>query len=267
MVPGVGIEPTLPCGNEILNLARLPVSPPGQVGAGRESLQGAQYMRFVGTGNPPGALWPENCGILRPFVAPAHHSVQMTSKFAQPLDAGQLARAQRGEPAALELLYRQFGGPVLGLARRLLRRNELAEEVVQDTFLDVMRKIHGFRGEAPVGMWIRQIAVNRCLMLLRSYWEQHRDALPDHDTPAAGQERMHGTWNDDLSRLDIDALLEQLPPDTRTVLWLHEVEGYTHEEIGRLMGKTTSYSKSRLARGHARLRELVAAPIVEDSAP
>lgn len=223
-------------------------------------------MRFARAGKPPGTPWRENCEILRPFAAAAHHSVQMTSKFAQPFDAGQLARAQRGEPAALELLYRRFGGPVLGLARRLLRRNELAEEVVQDTFLDIMRKIHGFRGEAPVGMWVRQIAVNRCLMLLRSYWEQHRESLPDHDTPNAGAERVSHRV-DDWIRIDIEALLEQLSPDTRTVLWLHEVEGYTHEEIGRLMGKTASYSKSRLARGHARLRELVAAPVAEDSAP
>ena len=159
---------------------------------------------------------------------------------------------------ALEAIYRQFGGPVLGLARRLLRRNELAEEIVQDTFLDVMRKIHSFRSEAPLGMWIRQIAVNRCLMLLRSYWEQHRESLPDFE--------VHGTEDAELANYDMDVLLDKLPPDSRVVMWLHEVEGYTHEEIGKLMGKTSSYSKSRLTRSYARLQQLASENLAEDVA-
>lgn len=182
----------------------------------------------------------------------------MSSKFAQPFDARQLAKAQRGDPAALESIYRQFGGPVLGLARRLLRRNELAEEIVQDTFLDVMRKIRGFRGEAPLGMWIRQIAVNRCLMLLRSYWEQHRESLPEFE--------LNGAENTDLANYDMDVLLDKLPPDSRVVMWLHEVEGYTHEEIGKLMGKTASFSKSRLTRSYSHLQQLVCEELTEDMA-
>ncbi|MDX1454296.1 MAG: RNA polymerase sigma factor [Gammaproteobacteria bacterium] len=187
----------------------------------------------------------------------------MSSKFSQAVDTAVIDRARSGDMQAFEALYRQFGGPVLGLARRILQRNDLADEVVQDTFIDVMRKIDGFRGDSPLGMWIRRIAVNRCLMLLRSYWEQHR--VDEADGEKFHAERALGI--DLLTASDLESLLGQLSPEGRTVLWLHEVEGYTHEEIGGLLGRTSSFSKSQLARSYARLQALVATSATEDRAP
>ena len=82
-------------------------------------------------------------------------------------------RAKRGESEAFEAIFREHSRMAFSVARRLLKDPDLAQEVVQDTFVDVMRKIGSFRGEAPLGAWIRRIAVNRSLMLLRSYWNKH----------------------------------------------------------------------------------------------
>lgn len=176
----------------------------------------------------------------------------MASRFAQTIEPGLLERAVAGDMAAHAELFRRFGGAVFTLARRLVKRADVAEEILQETFLDVLRQIGGYRNDAPFGFWLRRIAVNRCLMFLRSYWERHGDSL---DTELADDD---GDFDAALQRADLLALLERLPPLGRTVLWLHEIEGYTHEEIGTLLGRTTSFSKSQLARSHVRLRALVA---------
>lgn len=176
----------------------------------------------------------------------------MTSTFAQPVDGRVLRAAARGDMQAHGALYDQFSAPVYTLARRLVRRADIAEEILQEVFLDVIRRIGTYRNEAPFGAWLRRIAVNRCLMFLRSSWEEK-------SAPLDGEPATAGGLPADASRIDLAKLLDCLPPLGRTVLWLHEVEGYTHEEIGRLLGKTTSFSKSQLARGHARLCRLVGA--------
>lgn len=172
----------------------------------------------------------------------------MSKGFSQTVEPQLLRRAQQGDRAAHAELYRRFGPAVFTLARRLLRRPDVAEEVLQDAFIDVLRRIGSYRGEAPLGAWIRRIAMNRCLMFLRSYWEKHSDDLPDA-LPATGSRPELEVENLDLLRL-----LEELPDTARAVVWLHDVEGYTHEEIGRLMNRSTSFSKSQLARAYNRLQ-------------
>jgi len=175
----------------------------------------------------------------------------MTNGFSSEVDPMLLVRAQAGDMNAHADLFRQFGAAVFTLARRLVRRPDVAEEILQETFLDVMRRIGGYRGEAPIGFWIRRIAVNRSLMFLRSYWEQQGEALE--------AEIIDDGSNFDiaLGRVDLAGLLDRLPAIGRAVLWLHDVEGYTHQEIAQLTGKTASFSKSQLARSHLRLRRMV----------
>lgn len=179
----------------------------------------------------------------------------MNGSFDRPVAAELLERARAGERAAQAELYGAFSAAVYTLARRVLLKPELAEDALQDTFVEVMRGLPKFRGEAPVGMWIRRVAVNCCLMQLRSPWQRYRAALPPEDdgAPAGGWETgSGGAWQDTL---DAERALAELPPVTRTVVWLHEVEGYTHDEIAELMHATPSFSKSQLARAYAHLRE------------
>ena len=161
-----------------------------------------------------------------------------------------LARARRGDRAAHAEIYTAFAGPVFTLARRMLASKALAEDVLQETFVEVLCKIAGFRGEAEVGTWIKRIAINKCLMHLRSSWVSRRG--PEVEEPV-GEYRSGGLDQ----QMALERALDQVPDVARAVVWLHDVEGYTHAEIGRLMGRTTSFSKSQLARAHERLRELL----------
>jgi RNA polymerase sigma-70 factor (ECF subfamily) len=160
-----------------------------------------------------------------------------------------IAQAQAGDEAALEALYRAFETPVYNLARRMLRKPEDAEDVLQETFLEVVRSIRQYRGEGHLWGWIRRIASTKALMKIRR--EQLRTMEPLDEEPT-GRPAMHVGAN-----LDLERAFEQLSQTSRAVVWLHDVEGYTHEEIAEQMGKSVSFSKSQLARAHARLRRLL----------
>jgi RNA polymerase sigma-70 factor (ECF subfamily) len=164
-----------------------------------------------------------------------------------------VARAKSGDLEALEALYRAFETPVYNVALRVLRRPEDAEDVLQETFLEVVRNIKQYRGEGHLWGWIRRIAVSKALMRIRS--DQVRDADELHEESLAGGGRMGATSVP--ARIDLERAFERLSGTSRAVVWLHDVEGYTHEEIAELMGKTVSFSKSQLARAHARLRTML----------
>jgi RNA polymerase sigma-70 factor (ECF subfamily) len=157
-----------------------------------------------------------------------------------------VARARSGDPAAFEALYRAFESPVYNLARRICRTTEDAEDVLQETFFEVCRSIGQFRAEGSLWGWIRSITASKALMRLRRNKYRDADELPD-EVPSVKRE-------DTALRMDLEAALERLGETSRAVVWLHDVEGYTHEEIAGMMGKTASFSKSQLARAHVRLR-------------
>jgi len=160
--------------------------------------------------------------------------------------------ARSGDDAARAELYGALAGSVYTLARRILGTDALAEDVLQDTFVDVFTKLSELREDAAIGAWIRRIAVNRALSHLRSSWVARRvdwsvedfHALPSTDDTI-----------DDSARLE--AALDALPDTARAVVWLYDVEGYTHAEIAGLMGRTVSFSKTRLARAHESLRAML----------
>jgi len=171
-----------------------------------------------------------------------------------------LARAMAGDRGAHEALYRAFGGPVYSMARRMLQQSALAEEVLQDTFIEVLGSIQGFRGEVPLAAWIRKIAVSKCLMQLRSSW--HRNSRSMEGIPGVVelvlQERAGPTESDTTGDgMDLEQALAQLPATGRSVVWLYDVEGYTHVEIAEMLGKSVSFSKSQLARCHQRLQAML----------
>lgn len=169
------------------------------------------------------------------------------------MDELAIQRAKTGDLEALERLYRAYESMVYTLARRMCRTAEEAEEVLQETFLEVCRSIRKFRGTAP-GMltaWIKRVAASKALIRIR--YAKYRDAEElEEEGGWAGQ-----TDGDVGLRMDLEAALSQLGDTSRAVVWLHDVEGYTHEEIAELMGKTVSFSKSQLSRAHARLRVLL----------
>ena len=119
-------------------------------------------------------------------------------------------------------------------------------KILQETFFEVSKSIRRFRGEGSLWAWIRTIASSKALMRLRR--NKYRDTDELHDESIAYRQE------DGHLRMDLEAALERLPEVTRAVVWLHDVEGYTHNEIAEQMGKSVSFSKSQLSRAHVRLR-------------
>jgi RNA polymerase sigma factor (sigma-70 family) len=184
----------------------------------------------------------------------------MSSRFDQSIPEGVLERARAGDRAAQAELFAAFGQPVFGLARRMLGRADLADDVMQETFIEVLKGLPKFRGEAPLGMWIRRIAVNECLMQLRSHWHRFRAPLDRGSESTPVEEWLEADEPPPDHGLDMQKALDALSPEARAVVWLHDVEGYTHVEIGRLMNATPSYSKSQLARAYVRMRQWAGRP-------
>lgn len=184
------------------------------------------------------------------------------SKFADiQIDPAIVKRAARGDPRAHEIIYRAFKTPVYSLCLRFTRAPAHAEDLVQETFIEIMRSISKFRGEAALGSWIRRIAVSKALMFLRSAWTARSQSLADNwDEVTPGNAASHGISSHPDEALDLDAALANLPSVSRTIVWLHDVEGYTHKEIGKLMGRTESFSKSQLSRAYQRLRPMLSPP-------
>ena len=181
------------------------------------------------------------------------------SKFADiQIDAAIVKRAARGDARAHEIIYRAFSAPVYSICLRFTKVPAQAEDLVQETFIEIMRSISKFRGEAALGSWIRRIAVSKALMYLRSAWTARGQSLADdwHEvTP--GDVASHGVSSNPDVALDLDAALANLPSVSRAVVWLHDVEGYTHKEIAAFMGRTESFSKSQLSRAYQRLRPML----------
>jgi RNA polymerase sigma factor (sigma-70 family) len=172
------------------------------------------------------------------------------------LDMATVNRAAAGDRDAQRLLYEQAAGPMFSLVRRVLRNGAAAEDVFQDSMMAVLKHLPGYRGDAPLGVWVRRITLNQCLAHLRSPWHKARRTLADW--AGGGDEdlelALHSVELPMPEIIDLVRALEELGDTPRAVLWLHDVEGLTHEEIAAAFGRTASFSKSQLARAHALLR-------------
>jgi RNA polymerase sigma-70 factor (ECF subfamily) len=169
----------------------------------------------------------------------------------------ELGAACAGDREARRALFERVAPGALAIIRRLVRHQAMADDLLQDTMMAMFEHLREFRGEAPFGVWVRSIAVSRCLMSFRSPWQRARVALEawTEDGRAAADSESRTA---DL--IDLDRALARLSPLTRAVVWLYDVEGWSHEEIARAFERTVSFSKSQLARGHARLRTELQAP-------
>jgi len=173
------------------------------------------------------------------------------SSFQLEVPQSLIDRAKAGELGAFEQIYRRFERPVYTLALRMLGDAEAARDAMQDAILKVFQRIGQYRSDAPFWAWLRQIVLNEALMRLRS--TRRFDSDTDVDTIV---DDVAPLWVR-ADSLALERALGELPALTRSVLWLYHVEGYSHPEIAGLVGKTTSFSKSQVARGTARLRAML----------
>ena len=162
-----------------------------------------------------------------------------------------IERARGGELAAFEQIYRRFERPAYTLALRMLGDAESARDVLHDAMFKVFQRIDQYRNAAPFWAWLRQVVANEALMRLRR--EHRHEPEPDADDLVDTA----APWWARADAVALERARGQLPALTRSGLWLYHVEGYSHPEIAGLTGKTTSFSKSQVARGTARLRDLL----------
>jgi DNA-directed RNA polymerase specialized sigma24 family protein len=170
------------------------------------------------------------------------------------IDEAVLREACAGGESARRALYLALAPATLNLIRRLVGQRALSEDIFQDTMMTFYERLSQFRGEAPLGAWLRRIAIRRCLMYLRSPWQRARLCLEPVDFGVAAEVAALITPGYAGDLIDLERALASLAPTTRAVVWMFEVEGYSHEEIAREFGRSLSFSKSQLARAHRRLR-------------
>lgn len=165
-----------------------------------------------------------------------------------------IARARDGDGAAIRELYDRYSGRVYAVIRRLAGDDALAEDWAQEAWVRALRALPSFRGEAAFGTWLHRIAVNSALHGQR--WRTRRVsneiALPVANVAAQREDTP-------VLRIELERALARLPDGMREVLVLHDVEGYTHEEIGSALGVAPGTSKSQLFKARAKMREMLTA--------
>jgi RNA polymerase sigma-70 factor (ECF subfamily) len=162
-------------------------------------------------------------------------------------------RAQAGDQDAFHTLYREHAGRVYALCLRLSGDRGAAEELTQDVFVRVWQKLRTFRGESAFSTWVHRLATNVALMAQRSRARRERRVNPVED-PAIYDRGVAPTAG---AQIDLDQALARLPNGAREVFVLHDVEGYGHAEIGRLLGIAEGTSKAQLFRARRLLRGML----------
>jgi len=165
-------------------------------------------------------------------------------------DAVDATLAASGDAHAFERLYRGHVNRVHGLARRMLSDDE-ADEAVQDVFVRAWQKLATFRGEAAFGTWLHRLAVN----VLLSRRERLGTRRRRHVEGDVILEVLPARRSTPEAAMDVEAAIARLPDGAREVFLLHDIEGYRHEEIARMLGLATGTSKSQLHRARMALRQ------------
>lgn len=176
-------------------------------------------------------------------------------------EAEAIRRAHNGDAAAFECLYRLYSRRVYARCLRMVGDAATAEDLTQDTFLLLFRKIHTFRHESAFSTWLHRLTVNLVLMHLRkkSPPTVSIDATPDSDDETGWSFIDVGVRDPllagSIDRMNLERCIEQLPAGYRAVFILHDIEGYQHHEIGEMLGHSAGNSKSQLHKARTRLRE------------
>jgi RNA polymerase sigma-70 factor, ECF subfamily len=165
-----------------------------------------------------------------------------------------IARAVAGDELAMRALWAEHAPRVDAVVRRLVHDLDEAADIAQDVWIQIFRALPGFRGDAQFSTWAHRIAVNRTLNALR----RARRLMGVHEELTEGTAMVEDDVEQPFVRESITHALDRLPPGARTVFVLHDVEGFTHEEIATQLGITTGGSKSQLFKARAKLRRLLA---------
>jgi RNA polymerase sigma-70 factor (ECF subfamily) len=176
-------------------------------------------------------------------------------------EAEAIERAKSGDAEAFEVLYNLHKRRVYSLCLRMTTNTAEAEDLTQEAFLQLFRKIGTFRGESAFSTWLHRMAVNVVLMRLRKKGLQlvpiEETAETEEETPKKELGGQDPILAGSIDRLQMQKAVDSLPPGYRTIFVLHDVEGYEHNEIAEIVGCSIGNSKSQLHKARMKLRELL----------
>jgi RNA polymerase sigma-70 factor (ECF subfamily) len=190
-------------------------------------------------------LWQTTTGETEPAIAP--------------LSDHALARAAgEGDMTAFEELYKRHNRRVYSVCLRMTHNVSEAEDLTQEAFIQLFRKIGSFRGDSAFTTWLHRLTVNQVLMHFRKKSVKLERTTEEGETPV---QIVHGSENPNkmpvLDRISLDRAVAKLPPGYRSVFLLHDVEGHEHEDIARMLGVAVGTSKSQLHKARMKLRRLL----------
>jgi len=208
----------------------------------------------------------DGCAAIGPLARnrPSDPDASTSRQSPKPVTEAEAIRlAQAGDAAAFEFLYHMHSRRVYALCLRMVNNPPDAEDLMQEAFLQLFRKIGTFRGESAFSTWLHRMTVNVVLMRLRkkSLPVASLEETTDPDDETSGPRKDIGAPDLRLSgavdRVNLERSVEKLPPGYRTVFVLHDVQGYEHNEIADIMGCSVGNSKSQLHKARTRLRDLL----------
>lgn len=209
--------------------------------------------------------WPRICTVkgmintdVFPLLSGSKNAVQSVTEPAPLSDHALAIAAGKGDMGAFEELYKRHNRRVYSLCLRMTQNVPEAEDLAQEAFIQLFRKIGSFRGESAFTTWLHRLTVNQVLMHFRKRSVKLERTTEEGDTP---EQIVRGTENPNqmpiLDRISLDRALKQLPPGYRSVFVLHDIEGHEHEEIAKILGVAVGTSKSQLHKARMKLRRLL----------
>ncbi|MEO7539175.1 MAG: RNA polymerase sigma factor [Pyrinomonadaceae bacterium] len=166
--------------------------------------------------------------------------------------------ASRGNMVAFEEIYRRHHRRVYSICLRMLQNASEAEDLTQDVFIQLYRKIGSFRGDSAFTTWLHRMTVNQVLMHFRKRTVKFEKTTEEGETPV---QIVSGTANPEkmriVDKIALDNAIEQLPTGYKNVFVLHDVEGFEHEEVARILGCSVGTSKSQLHKARLKLQKLL----------
>jgi len=210
-----------------------------------------------------GPAFAEQRGMTNCEVFPILPGGLAATKKPEPAPNSDLAlaiAAGKGDISAFEKLYERHNRRVYSLCLRMTQNAAEAEDLAQEAFIQLFRKIGSFRGDSAFTTWLHRLTVNQCLMHFRKRSVKLEKTTEEGETPV---QIVSGTENPNsmpvMDRIALDNALTQLPPGYRTVFVLHDVEGHEHEEIAKMLGVAVGTSKSQLHKARMKLRKILKA--------
>jgi RNA polymerase sigma-70 factor (ECF subfamily) len=167
--------------------------------------------------------------------------------------------ASQGDLAAFEIIYQRYHRRTYSLTLRMTGSQTEAEDLTQEVFIQLFRKVGSFRGDSAFSTWLHRLTVNQVLMHFRRRSYKNEKTSEDGEIP---EQTVHGTSNPNkmpvVDRIALKKAIAELPNGYRNVFMLHDVEGFEHEEVARHLGISVGTSKSQLHKARLKLRTLLA---------